>query len=79
MSCSSCGGGTNQQNLIFPKKVIIFEDCFVTREQVEQVLQNFIVLKTNKDFSNFTLQNLNKRIGELHSMLNTQNYCLYEL
>ena len=78
MACSTCGS-SSQENLIFPRPAIVFPDCFVTKEQVEQVLQNFLNLKTNQDFSNFTLQGLNKRIGELYSMINTQNYCLYEL
>ena len=78
MACSTCGS-SSQENLIFPRPVIIYPDCFVTKEQVEIVISNFIHLKTVQDFTNFSNVQINKRLGELCSMINTQNYCLYEL
>lgn len=78
MSCFSCGsGGSVQYNYVRPE--IINPDCFIERQTIQDLYDLYANLKATANYTEQTEKDVIIKLGKLKSMLNIQNYCLYEI
>jgi len=78
VSCFSCGNqGSVQYNYVRPE--IINLDCFIERQTIQDLYDLYANLKATANYTEQSEKDVIIKLGKLKSMLNIQNYCLYEI
>ena len=78
MSCFSCGNqGSVQYNYVRP--TVVIPDCFIERQTIQNLYDLYANLKATNNYTEQSEKDVIIKLGKLKSMLNIQNYCLYEI
>lgn len=74
MACNSCKQKNASEVFFQMAAPKFFGNCDVTKEQIEVVETRLVCLRDKINYVDF-----NRSLGIVKSLLNTQNYCKYNL